>query len=106
MGEINFFPDDLEIKDQKIKALFKILLCSIFLEPNVKIMKTQDSKSIFIEVGNEGWKFTCNNHEINLETGLYFGKKNSYIENKILFPKAFKLEKKVSKILDNIAFHN
>ena len=31
---------------------------------------------------------------------------HSYIENKILFPKAFKLEKKVSKILDNIAFHN
>ena len=48
-------------------------------------MKTQDNKSIFIEVDNEGWKFTCNNHEINLETGLYFGKKSSYIENKNIF---------------------
>jgi len=31
---------------------------------------------------------------------------HSDIENKILFPKAFKLEKKISKILENIAFHN
>ena len=48
-------------------------------------MKTQDNKSIFIEVDNEGWKFTCNNNEINLETGLYFGKKSSYAENKNIF---------------------
>ncbi len=44
-------------------------------------MKTQDGKSIFIELENEGWKFTCNNHLLDLETGLYFGKKNSYVEN-------------------------
>ena len=31
---------------------------------------------------------------------------HSYIENNILFPKAFELEKKASKILENIAFHN
>lgn len=31
---------------------------------------------------------------------------HSYIENDILFPKAFELEKKASKILENIAFHN
>ncbi len=31
---------------------------------------------------------------------------HSYIENDILFPKAFELEKKAAKILDNIAFHN
>ena len=55
------------------------------LEPNSKVMKTQDNKNIFIEVQNEGWKFTCDKYEINLETGLYFGKKNSYIENKNIF---------------------
>ena len=48
-------------------------------------MKTQDNKSIFIEIAKEGWKFTCDNHEINLETGLYFGKKGSYIENQNIF---------------------
>ena len=42
-------------------------------------MKTQDGKSIFIELENEGWKFTCDGHTIDIETGLYFGKKNSPI---------------------------
>ena len=44
-------------------------------------MKTQDSKSIFIELENEGWKFLCNNHKIDTETGLYFGIKNFLKEN-------------------------
>ena len=48
-------------------------------------MKTQDSKSIFIELENEGWKFLCNNHKIDTETGLYFGIKNSYTENQNIF---------------------
>ena len=48
-------------------------------------MKTQDGKSIFIELKNEGWKFTCDNHNIDIETGLYFGKKNSYTENQNMF---------------------
>ena len=48
-------------------------------------MKTQDSKSIFIELENEGWKFTCDEHIIDIETGLYFGKKNSYVENQNIF---------------------
>ena len=48
-------------------------------------MKTQDKKSIFIEVDKEGWKFTTENYEINLETGLYFGKKNSFVENQNIF---------------------
>ena len=42
-------------------------------------MKTQDGKSILIDIENEGWKFTCNNHLLDLETGLYFGKKNSFV---------------------------
>ena len=48
-------------------------------------MKTQDGKSIFIEHENEGWKFTCDGHTIDIETGLYFGKKNSYVENQNIF---------------------
>ena len=48
-------------------------------------MKTQDGKSILIELKNEGWKFICDNHKINIETGLYFGKKNSYTENQNIF---------------------
>ena len=44
-------------------------------------MKTQDGKSIFIELENEGWKFTCDGHTFDIETGLYFGKKNSFSEN-------------------------
>ena len=44
-------------------------------------MKTQDGKSIFIDIENEGWKFICVGHEIYIDNGLFFGKKNSYIEN-------------------------
>ena len=88
--KIEFFPEhnkfigtDTLIKKKNYKSInFEI---RFHLQPSSKIMKTQDSKSIFIEVDNEGWKFTCNNHEINLETGLYFGKKSSYIENQNIF---------------------
>ena len=38
-------------------------------------MKTQDNKNILIELINEGWKFSCENFEINIDNGLYFGKK-------------------------------
>ena len=48
-------------------------------------MKTQDNKSILIELDEEGWKFTCDKHDINIDNGLYFGKKNSYIENQNIF---------------------
>jgi len=62
------------------------------LEPNIKLMKTQDNKSILIELDDEGWRFTCDNYEINIDNGLYFGNKNSYIENQNIF---------VSGILNN-----
>jgi len=55
------------------------------LDPLSKTMKTQDNKSIFIELDGEGWKFTCENYEINIDNGLYFGKKNMYIENQNIF---------------------
>ena len=48
-------------------------------------MKTQDNKTILIQLDNEGWKFTCNNYDINIDNGLYFGKKNKYSENQNIF---------------------
>ena len=52
------------------------------LEPSTKLMKTQDNKTILIELEDEGWKFTCENYDININNGLYFGNKNSYTQNK------------------------
>ena len=88
--EIEFFPENYKFigKDKLIKK--KNFKSSDFeirfhLEPNVKIMKTQDGKSILIDIENEGWKFTAQGYTIDIETGLYFGKKNSFTENQNLF---------------------
>jgi len=48
-------------------------------------MKTQDNKTILIELDDEGWKFTCDNYDINIDNGLYFGNKNLYTENQNIF---------------------
>ena len=48
-------------------------------------MKTQDNKTILIELHDEGWKFTCDNYDINIDNGLYFGNKNLYIDNQNIF---------------------
>ena len=55
------------------------------LDPNAKVMKTQDNKSIFIELEDEGWKFSCYNLDINIDNSLYFGNKNSYKDNQNIF---------------------
>ena len=55
------------------------------MEPNVKLMKTQDNKTILIQLDDEGWKFTCDNYDINIDNGLYFGNKNSYKENQNIY---------------------
>tara|TARA_Y200000002_G_scaffold354195_1_gene334255 strand:+ start:50 stop:1663 length:1614 start_codon:yes stop_codon:yes gene_type:complete len=55
------------------------------VEPDVKLMKTQDNKTILIKLDNEGWKFTCDNYDINIDNGLYFGNKNLYTENQNIF---------------------
>ncbi len=52
------------------------------LLPNTKLTKLLNNESILIESNNAGWKFTCKNHNIDIETGLYFGMKNKYLENK------------------------
>ena len=38
-----------------------------------------------IELNGEGWKFTCDNYDINIDNGLYFGNKNLYIDNQNIF---------------------
>ena len=55
------------------------------LLPKAKVTKTQDGNIILIELENSGWKFTANNHLIDVESGLYFGKKNSFVENQNIF---------------------
>ena len=55
------------------------------LEPSTKVMKTQDNKSILIDIDGEGWKFNSNNNDINIDNGLYFGKKNSFMDNQNIF---------------------
>ena len=52
------------------------------LLPEIKLTKLLNNESILIENNNAGWKFTCKNHNIDIETGLYFGRKNKYVENK------------------------
>ena len=88
--EIEFYPEQFRFVG-KDKILNKKLNLNIkfdirfHLEPDVKLMKTQDNKVILIELDGEGWKFTCNNFDINIDNGLYFGKKNSYTQNQNIF---------------------
>tara|TARA_Y100000590_G_scaffold426645_1_gene535983 strand:+ start:530 stop:2164 length:1635 start_codon:yes stop_codon:yes gene_type:complete len=53
--------------------------------PETKITKTQDGKSILIELDDSGWKFICPGHNLQIETGLYFGNQNSYVENQNIY---------------------
>ncbi len=87
--EIEFYPEQMVFigTDRIIKKTKKNYKFDIrfHLEPNIKLMKTQDNKSILIELNDEGWKFTCDNYDINIDNGLYFGNKNSYFENQNIF---------------------
>ncbi len=88
--EIEYYPekfrftgtDKILIKKSNSNIKFDI---RFHLEPNVKLMKTQDNKAILIELDDEGWKFTCDNFNINIDNGLYFGNKNSYTQNQNIF---------------------
>ena len=84
--EIEFYPEQMKfIGYDKLfrKSLNKEIKFDIrfHLDPNSKVMKTQDNKSILIELDEEGWKFSCDNYDINIDNGLYFVNKNSYKEN-------------------------
>jgi len=88
--EVEFYPEQMKfIGHDKIisKNNFKNLQFDIrfHLEPNVKVMKTQDNETILIDLDGEGWKFKCDNNTINIDNGLYFGKKNSFIDNQNIF---------------------
>ena len=88
--EIEFYPEKVvfvgidKIIKKKINHNYKFDV-RFHMEPNVKLMKTQDNKTILIELDDEGWKFTCENYDINIDNGLYFGNKNSYTENQNIF---------------------
>ena len=88
--EIEFYPEQMVFvgldKIIKKKSNFNYKFDIRFhVEPNVKLMKTQDNKTILIELHDEGWKFTCDNYDINIDNGLYFGNKNLYSENQNIF---------------------
>ena len=84
--EIEFYPEQIKfighdkmISKNNIKNLkFEI---RFHLEPNIKVMKTQDNNSILIDLDGEGWKFNSNNNSMNINNGLYFGKKDSFVGN-------------------------
>jgi len=65
------------------KSKFKNLKFEIrfHLKPNIKTMKTQDNKSILIDLEGDGWKFNSDNNKMNIDNGLYFGKKDSFVDN-------------------------
>ena len=84
--DIEFYPEQIKFvgQDRMIsKTNIKNLKFEIrfHLEPNIKIMKTQDNKSILINLGGEGWKFNSINNNINIDNGLYFGAKNFFVDN-------------------------
>jgi len=96
--EIEFYPEQMKFigydklfrKKPNREIKFDI---RFHLDPNSKVMKTQDNKSILIEIDEEGWKFSCDNFDINIDNGLYFGNKNSYKENQNVFISGMNNEK-------------
>ena len=87
---LEFFPESDKFigKDKLIKKKnFRSTSFEIrfHLMPNSKVTKTQDNQTVLIELENSGWKFYTNDGLIDIETGLYFGKKNRYSENQNIF---------------------
>ena len=87
---IEFYPEQMifigtdKIVKKKTNHSYKFDI-RFHVEPSVKLMKTQDNKTILIELFEEGWKFTCENYDINIDNGLYFGNKNLHTENQNIF---------------------
>ena len=88
--QIEFFPEKMsfigldKIIRKKTNNNYKFDI-RFHVEPNEKLMKTKEKKTILIELNDEGWKFTCENYDINIDNGLYFGNKNSYTDNQNIF---------------------
>ena len=84
--EVEFYPEQIKfIGHDKIisKNSAKNLKFDIrfHLVPNIKTMKTQDNKSILIDLDGEGWKFNSDGNNLNIDNGLYFSKKDSFVDN-------------------------
>jgi len=85
--EVEFYPEQVKfigydkiISKNNIKNLkFEI---RFHMVPDIKIMKTQNNKSILIDLDGEGWKFNSDNNDMNIDHGLYFGKKDSFVDNR------------------------
>jgi len=74
-----FIGTDTIFKRKKFKSInFEV---RFHIAPESKVMKTQDGKSIYIDLNKEGWKFMCKEYKIDIETGLFFGLKNNFVEN-------------------------
>ena len=67
----NFIPTNFDIR--------------FHLMPTTKVTKTQDKNIILIELENSAWRFYSINGSIEVESGLYFGNKNNYLENQNIF---------------------
>ena len=88
--EIEFYPEEMKFvgfdkilrKDPSKEIKFDI---RFHLNPSSKVMKTQDNESILIELEEEGWKFSCNKYDINIDNSIYLGNKNSIKENQNIF---------------------
>ena len=88
--EVEFYPEQMKfIGHDKIISKNDIrhlkFVIRFHLDPGVKVMKTLDNKTILIDLDGEGWKFNSNHNTINIDTGLYFGKKNSFIDSQNIF---------------------
>ena len=87
---IEFFPEknkfvgtDKLIKNKNfVPTIFEI---RFHLMPTTKVTKTQNKNIILIELENSAWRFYSENASIDVETGLYFGKKNNYLENQNIY---------------------
>ena len=96
--EIEFYPEQMKFigfdkmlrKEPNKEIKFDI---RFHLDPSSKVMKTQNNNYILIELEQEGWKFKCDNFDINIDNGLYFGNKNSYKENQNIFISGINKEK-------------
>ena len=78
--QIEFFSKKLllrgkDILEKKTKNLSYNFEIRFHLHPKIKATKTIDNKSILLELEDSGWKFISDNNTIDVETGLYFGKK-------------------------------
>ena len=91
LEKLELTQEQIELEANEILSLYENGIKNLkfeirfHLEPNIKVMKTQDNKSILIDLDGEGWKFNSENNTINIDNGLYFGKKNSFSDNQNIF---------------------